>query len=141
MSTLERAIVIAAEGHAIVKDKGGAPYILHPLRMMLGLSSPDERIVAVLHDVCEDCPGWTFDRLRAEGFSDHIIAALDAVTKREAEDYEDFARRAAANPIGRNVKLADSRITADLSRVAEPTEVDYQRIEKYQRAIALIHAI
>jgi (p)ppGpp synthase/HD superfamily hydrolase len=56
MSTLERVIVIAAEGHAGVKDKGGAPYILHPLRMMLSLSSPDERIVAVLHDVCEDCP-------------------------------------------------------------------------------------
>ena len=133
MSTLERAIVIAAEGHAGVRDKAGAPYILHPLRMMLRLSSPDERIVAVLHDVCEDCPGWTFDRLRDEGFSDEIIAALDAVTKREGEDYEDFARRAAANPIGRNVKLADLA----LSRIAEPTEADYQRIEKYQRAIKL----
>ena len=86
MSTLERAIIIAAEAHAGVRDKAGAPYILHPLRMMLGLSSPDERIVAVLHDVCEDCPGWTFDRLRDEGFSDKIIAALDAVTKREGED-------------------------------------------------------
>ena len=97
--------------------------------MMLGLSSPDERIFAVLHDVCEDCPGWTFDRLRDEGFSDKIIAALDAVTKREGEDYEDFARRAAANPIGRNVKLADLADNYDLSRIAEPTEADYQRIE------------
>ena len=141
MSTLERAIIIAAEEHAGVKDKGGAPYFLHPLRMMLGLSSLDERIVAVLHDVCEDCPGWTFDRLRAEGFSDHIIAAFDAVTKRVGEDYEDFARRAAANPIGRNVKLADLTDNCDLSRIAEPTEVDYQRIEKYQRAIKLIRAI
>src|SRR6202043_4233924 len=88
MSTLERAIVIAAEGHAGVKDKGGAPYILHLLRMMLALSSPDERIVAVLHDVCEDCPGWTLDRMRAEDFPDHIITALDSVTKREGEDYE-----------------------------------------------------
>ena len=109
--------------------------------MMLGLSSPDERIVAVLHDVCEDCPGWTFDRLRAEGFSDQIIAALDAVTKREGEDYEDFARRAAAHPIGRNVKLADLADNCDLSRISEPTEVDYRRIEKYQRAIMLINAI
>src|SRR6516164_95128 len=79
MSTLERAIMIAAEGHKGFKDKAGAPYILHPLRMMLQLSSPDERIVALLHDVCEDCPGWTFERLRNEGFSDEIIAALDAV--------------------------------------------------------------
>ena len=59
MSTLERAIVIviAANGHAGAVDKGGAPYILHPLRMMLNLTSTDKRIVAVLHDVCEDCEG------------------------------------------------------------------------------------
>src|SRR3974390_293346 len=138
MSTLERAIIVAAEGRAGIKDKAGAPHILHPLRMMLGLSSPDERIVAVLHDVCEDCPGWDFQRLRDEAFSDKIIAALDAVTKREGEDYEDFA---AANPIGRNVKLADLADDCDLSRIAEPTEADYQRIEKYQRAIKLIHSI
>jgi (p)ppGpp synthase/HD superfamily hydrolase len=141
MSTLERAIVIAAEGHAGVKDKGGAPYILHPLRMMLSLNSPDERIVAVLHDVCEDCPGWTLDRLKAEGFSDHIIAALDSVTKREGETYEAFASRAAANSIGRYVKLADLADNCDLSRIAAPTERDHQRIEKYRRAIKLIQAI
>jgi hypothetical protein len=76
VSTLERAIVIAVEAHAGQVDKGGAPYVLHPLRMMLSMTSTDERIVAVLHDVCEDCPGWTFDRLRREGFSDHIIEAL-----------------------------------------------------------------
>jgi (p)ppGpp synthase/HD superfamily hydrolase len=141
MNTLERAIVIAAEGHAGVKDKGGTPYILHPLRMMLSLSSPDERIVAVLHDVCEDCPGWTLDRLRAEGFPDHIIAALDSVTKRQGESYEAFARRAAANPIGRAVKLADLKDNCDLSRIAKPTEHDYQRIERYHRTIKLIEAI
>ena len=141
MSTLERAIVIAAEGYAGIKDKAGAPYILHPLRMMLRLSSTDERIVAVLHDVVEDCPGWTFDRLRDEGFSEEIITALDSVTKREGEDYEDFARRAAANPIGRNVKLADLADNCDLNRIAEPTEADYRRIEKYRRTIKLIHSI
>jgi (p)ppGpp synthase/HD superfamily hydrolase len=141
MSTLERAIVIAAEGHSGVKDKGGAPYILHPLRMMLTLSSPDERIVAVLHDVCEDCPEWTFDRLSAEGFADHIIAALDSVTKREGENYEDFTNRAAADPIGRHVKLADLVDNCDLSRIAEPTEEDYKRIEKYKRAIQRIQRV
>jgi hypothetical protein len=78
--------------------------------------------------------------LEAEGFSDRIITALDAVTKREGEDYEDFARRAAANPIGRNVKLADLADNGNLSRIAEPIEVDHRRIENYQRAIELIEA-
>ena len=75
--------------------------------VMLRMSSIDERIVAVLRDVCEDCPGWTFERLRKEGFPDHIIEALQSVTKRNGEGYEDFVRRAAANPIGRHVKRAD----------------------------------
>jgi (p)ppGpp synthase/HD superfamily hydrolase len=138
VSTLERAIAIAAEAHAGQTDKAGAPYVLHPLRMMLRMSSIDERIVAVLHDVCEDCPGWSFDRLRREGFSDRIIVALDSVTKRDGEEYEDFVRRAAANAIGRRVKLADLIDNSDLSRIADPTERDFHRIEKYRRAIDLI---
>ena len=138
MSTLERAIAIAAEAHAGQVDKAGAPYVLHPLRMMLRVSSINERIVAVLHDVCEDCQGWTFDRLRGEGFSELTIEALQSVTKRDGEDYEDFVRRAAANPIGRRVKLADMIDNSDMSRIAEPTERDFQRVEKYRRAIDLI---
>jgi (p)ppGpp synthase/HD superfamily hydrolase len=139
MSTLERAIAIAAEAHAGQVDKAGAPYVLHPLRVMLGVASPEERIVAVLHDVCEDCPGWTFDRLRTEGFSDRILAALDSVTKRDGEDYESFVRRAAADPIGRSVKLADLTDNRDLSRIAAPSQRDYERTEKYRRAIELIN--
>src|SRR5690242_17493567 len=101
MSSLERAIAIAAEAHAGQQDKSGAPYILHPLRVMLRLLSNDERLVAVLHDVCEDRPGWTFERLRTEGFSERVLTALDSVTKRSTETYEDFVRRAADDPIGR----------------------------------------
>jgi (p)ppGpp synthase/HD superfamily hydrolase len=138
MSTLERAIVIAVEAHAGQVDKAGAPYVLHPLRMMLRVSTSDERIVAVLHDVCEDCPGWTFDRLRAEGFSEHIIQALQSVTKRDGEDYETFVRRSATNAIGRRVKLADLHDNSDLSRIAMPSERDFRRMEKYRRAIDLI---
>jgi (p)ppGpp synthase/HD superfamily hydrolase len=138
VGTLERAISIAAEAHAGQVDKAGAPYVLHPLRMMLRLSSTDERIVAVLHDVCEDCPGWTFERLRDEGFSDAIIEALRSVTKRDGEDYDAFVRRAAANSIGRSVKLADLHDNCDLSRIAVPSERDFQRIEKYRLAIDLI---
>ena len=138
MSTLERAIAIAATAHAGQVDKAGAAYILHPLRMMMALNSEDERIVAVLHDVCEDCPGWDFERLGAEGFSERVIRALDAVTNRAGESYEDFVRRAAANQIGRAVKLADLRDNSNLSRIAEPTERDFERLAKYRIAIAVL---
>jgi (p)ppGpp synthase/HD superfamily hydrolase len=137
VSTLERAIVIAAEGHAGRLDKGGNPYILHPLRVMLRLDTNEERIAGVLHDVVEDCR-WSIDDLRAEGFSEAVLRAVEAVTSRDGESYDDFVARAAADPIGRRVKLADLEDNSDLRRISNPTAKDYARIEKYQRAIRMI---
>ncbi|MFC4159504.1 hypothetical protein [Chitinimonas lacunae] len=139
MATLERAIALAATLHAGQVDKAGAPYILHPLRLMLRLPDEAGRIVAVLHDTVEDC-GISFDSLRAEGFSEAVIAALDAVTRREGESYEDFIIRAAADPIGRRVKRADLEDNSDLSRIAEPGPHDWVRLEKYRRALSLLDA-
>ncbi len=140
MPTLERAIAIACEAHTGQIDKAGAPYILHPLRVMQNVVSTDEMIVAVLHDVVEDCPQWTFDRLISEGFSDVVLRGLDAVTKREGESYEDFVRRAAADPVGRAVKVADLRDNMDLTRIADPQERDFKRIDRYRAALAAIGA-
>jgi (p)ppGpp synthase/HD superfamily hydrolase len=137
VSTLERAIVIAAEGHAGKLDKAGNPYILHPLRVMLRLDTNEERIVGVLHDVVEDCE-WSIDDLRGEGFSEAVLRAVEAVTIRDGESYDDFVARAAADPIGRRVKLADLEDNSDLRRISNPTAKDYARIEKYQRAIRMI---
>jgi hypothetical protein len=140
MSSLERAIAIAAQAHEGQIDKAGVPYILHPLRVMLRLSSMEERIVAVLHDVVEDSD-VTIEDLQAEGFSAVILEALDSVTKKPGEAYDDFVLRAAANPIGRRVKLADLEDNCDLSRITHPTPRDYERIKKYQRAIATIQQL
>lgn len=115
-------------------DKAGMPYVLHPLRMMLSVDTPEGRMAAVLHDVVEDT-AVTLDQLRAEGFPEAVIEAVEALTKRDGEDYEAFILRVAPNPIARKVKLADLRDNCDLSRLAEPTEKDRQRIEKYRRAI------
>ena len=134
MSTLERAIALAARAHEGQKDKAGAPYILHPLRMMLRLETPEERIVAVLHDVAEDC-GVTLDQLRAEGFSEAVIEGIDAVTRRESETYEEFVLRAKESAIGKRVKMADLMDNSDLSRLGKVTERDLVRLEKYKRAI------
>jgi hypothetical protein len=104
---------------------------------MLTLTTVEERIVAVLHDVVEDTD-WTFDRLRIEGFTESVLEALDAVTRREGESYEDFVQRAARNPIGRNVKRADLLDNLDLSRIPVPTASDHDRIAKYRKALSLL---
>ncbi|MFJ2280110.1 HD domain-containing protein [Pseudomonas sp. NPDC087803] len=132
--TLERAIAIAATAHAGQVDKGGAPYILHPLKVMLRMTTLEERIVAVLHDVVEDC-GISLDDLRKEGFNEDVLRAIESVTKVPGESYEDFVERAAQNPIGRVVKLADLEENSDLSRIASPSWEDLERVEKYRRAI------
>lgn len=137
--SLERAIAIAATAHEGQVDKGGAPYILHPLKVMLRVNTLEERIVAVLHDVVEDC-GVSLDDLRKEGFSETVLTAIASVTKVPGESYEAFVERAAQNPIGRVVKLADLEENSDLSRIAQPSWDDLERVEKYRRAMGVLRS-
>ena len=131
MATLERAIEIAAGAHAGQFDKAGQPYILHPLRVMLRMTSAHERMAAVLHDVVEDTP-VSLAQLVAEGFAPEVVAAVDALTKRAGESRIDAAHRAAADPVARQVKLADNAENMDLSRIANPSAKDYARLEEYK---------
>ena len=135
---LERAIEIAVQGHKGKVDKGGSPYIMQPLAVMFSLSTDDERIVAVLHDVVEDTD-WTFEMLAAEGFSEAIIEALKSVTKDAGDkDYFAFVQRAKDNPMGRQVKIADLKHNMDVTRIKELTEKDMARLSKYKKALELL---
>lgn len=137
MSTLARAIAIAAVAHQEQFDKAGAPYILHPLRMMQQMDSGEEKIVAILHDVVEDTD-WTPELLRAEGFSETVLAALDGVTARDGETYEEFIARAQSDPIARKVKLADLQDNMDTRRIRNLTDRDLERVRKYHQAYWLL---
>ena len=130
MSTLERAIQIAAQAHAGQTDKAGAPYILHPLRVMLAVDGEAERMAAVLHDVVEDS-AVTFEDLAREGFDAAILEALRALTKQPGESRVDAAHRAAANPIARAVKLADNTDNSDIRRLPLLTPADHARLREY----------
>ena len=132
---LERAIEIAVTAHKGQADKSGAPYILHPLRVMLSLKTEEERIVAVLHDVVEDCEEWPLHRLREEGLPEELAAALESVTRNDGETYMEFIERSKTNAIGRPVKAADLRDNMDLSRIENPTEQDHRRTKKYRSAL------
>ena len=150
---LEKAIKIAVEAHTGQVDKGGNPYILHPLRVMLSLDTEEERIVGVLHDVVEDCEGWSWERLKEQGCSDKIIEALKSVSKtleeekqfkemddpdEKMEHYLQFIQRAKTNKIGRNVKAADIRDNLDISRIDDITERDINRLNRYKKALSIL---
>ena len=133
MATLERSILIAAQAHLGQRDKGGAPYILHPLRMMMRMESEAAMMAAVLHDVVEDSD-WTLEQLRDEGFSEDVLLAVDCLTRREGESYDEFVTRAQANAIARQVKIADLEDNMNVKRIGEMTPKDLARIKEYHRA-------
>lgn len=103
---LAKAIQIASEAHLNQIDKGGKPYILHPLWVMDKVRhlGEDYMVVAVLHDVIEDT-NWTLDNLRivlsaCDNYTDNIITALSLLTKvLEDQDYMNYIRNISFNPI------------------------------------------
>lgn len=133
MPDIEEAIRIAVEAHRGQHDRAGAPYILHPLRMMFRVQTDAERMAAVLHDVVEDT-AWTLDDLRARGFPDEVVNAVDHLTRRADESYEAFVERAAAHPVARRVKIADIEDNLDVRRIGSVGEGDTERLNRYLRA-------
>lgn len=140
MSTLERAITVAARAHEGHRDKGGAAYILHPLRVMLRVSTTEQRIVAVLHEVLQESP-MTLSDLAREGFALKILAAVQALSQRRDESYEDFVVRVGSDPLARTVKLADLADESDLSTIVIPSSADIARLQRCQQASAYLQAL
>ena len=136
MATLERALAIAAEAHRGQVDKAGEPYLLHPIRVMLRVRGDEARLVAVLHDVVEDSPAWTLDRLRTEGFPDPVVRAVDLLTRRGDESYDTLIDRAGSDPLSRRVKLADLEDNMMQTRISRPGPQDRERLERYRHAHA-----
>lgn len=133
---LRNAIKIAEKAHRKQVDKFGAPYIAHVMRVMHYGRTLDEKIVGVLHDLIEDCPEYTYDFLRNEGFSDKQIDAIECLTKRYPnEDYDEFVKRIEKSPLAIAVKLNDLRDNMDIRRINRPlTEKDLKRLNKYLKA-------
>lgn len=135
MSNLGRAIEIAVTAHAGQVDKGGRPYILHPLWVMDKVRhlGDDYMIVAVLHDVIEDSH-WNSGMLKNEGFSHDIVGALMLLTHEPGESYDEYIKHIAFNPIAKAVKLRDLEHNTQITRLKGLRKKDFDRLEKYHRA-------
>lgn len=141
MATLDFAVKLATERHSGQVDRGGAPYIDHPLRVMANVETEEEKIVAVLHDVLEDTP-TTPKELADFGFSSNVIQAIQSLTKLNGEDRFKAAYRTAKNRIAIKVKLADLADNMDLSRLKNVTAKDRARLLEYQKVhLILKHAL
>lgn len=133
----EKAMQIAIKVHSSQVDKGGKPYIGHPLRVEKLCDDEDCKIVALLHDTVED-GDITAEYLLMQGFPTHIVDAVLFVSRNKEEDYFDFIRRCKANPIGRRVKIADLKDNMDVTRLNELTDKDVERLKKYHKAYKIL---
>ena len=138
MEEVKVAEMIATLAHIDQVDKGGNPYIEHPRAVSRLVTTDLEKTVAWLHDVVEDT-FVTLEDLKRVGFSDVVVMAVDAITRRYNESREDYLERVIRNPIAVMVKLADLTNNADLTRIENPTDKDRERTQKYIKEIEWIN--
>lgn len=135
---IEFSIALAANLHANQHDKIGEPYILHPIRVMLAMCTLVERTVAILHDVLEDTKATPRYLLR-QGYPKRIVQAIQSVSKNEGETYQQFLERAAIDPIGLKVKIADMRDNmSPIRQYSLPPDKKNYLHKKYQKGIKFL---
>jgi (p)ppGpp synthase/HD superfamily hydrolase len=131
---LSKMLVLATNKHNGQFDKGGNPYILHPLRVMYQLKTDDEELncIALGHDLVEDTD-VTYKQLAELGFTSRIISGIKAMTKLPGEDYDDAMARITSNPDSIKVKMQDLRHNSDIRRLKGITDKDVARVTKYHK--------
>ena len=135
----KKALRLCFEAHKEQNDKSGMPYVFHPFHLAEQMKDEDTTIVALLHDVIEDTDK-TLDELRDMGFSDRVVSAIALMTHGDGVPYMEYVAAIKANPIAREVKLADLRHNSDTSRLDAVTQRDIERAEKYRKAIELLES-
>lgn len=130
---LAQDIAFTAHREQFRRD-GVTPYIDHVILVVSNVrkrgGGNTEKIVAYLHDVVEDNKAYTLEYIRAE-FGERVADAVDALTHRKGETYEQSIERAKANPVAHQVKIADN--LANLSD--NPTD---KQIAKYAKSLQFL---
>lgn len=129
---LSKMIVLATNAHDGQFDKGGTPYILHPMKVMHYLKTDDIELqmIALGHDLLEDT-SVTVEQFQSLGFSERVISGIVALTKVKGKSYDQYKEQVMANVDAMRVKLADLRHNTDIRRLKGISEKDMRRMEKY----------
>lgn len=135
----EIAYEIAKEAHIGQTDIAGLPYINHVNAVIANVNGEKEKSVAALHDVLEDVPEWTPERLLENGISLEVVNAVIAMSKRPSEKYKIYLKRVKANKLATAVKLSDLAHNSDITRINNPQQRDFDRQNKYENAIEFLN--
>ena len=135
---IRKAALLAYKVHAGELDKGGYPYILHPIHLAEQMDTEDEIIVALLHDVLEsDRSTATYDYINLLGFSDEVIEAIHIITRNPDDSYFDYIEKVKNNKLARKVKIADIKHNLRLDRLRSK-EFSDSLVERYNKAIEIL---
>ena len=128
------------------KDKAGKPYLGHLTRVAEKVSKyyPIKEgdtytqelleILALLHDLIEDFPEWTFNHIYAIFQNEELVDALRLLTKKAGMEYSQYINGVSTNKYATAVKLADLEDNMDLTRLDEFGEDDIKRTYKYHKS-------
>jgi len=138
---LGNVLVLATNAHAGQFDRGGNPYILHPLKVMHYLKTDDEELqcIALLHDVIEDTK-TTWQDLFDAGCTTRVVAGVRSLTKMPGQSYEEYKQAVFDNKDAMLVKTCDLRHNTDIRRLKGITEKDIARNAKYNQFYMEIQA-
>lgn len=118
------------------QDKSRVPYIYHVIHVAEQMNTEDETIVALLHDTLEDTklnPNYIKDN-----WGEHILEAVKLLTHKKNEPYLDYIMKIKNNQLARKVKIADLKHNMDLTRITNPSDKDFKRVEKYKKALEIL---
>lgn len=151
------ACSLAEELHRGQVDKGGKDYFLSHL-MVVGKKGRNwkEITVGLLHDAAEDTPhsveeviamlrARVVELLPASGGAEpseeewgEIAEALHCLNHHSAPTREEYIEHLANNSLARRVKMHDLESNMDLSRIPNPTDKDFARLEKYKKEYSFL---
>lgn len=133
----KKAMEICYRAHAGQLDKGGMPYVFHPIHVAEQMEDEYSTCAALLHDTVED-GGIELSELYEADFPEEVVRTVDILTRREDEPYMEYIQRLKENSLAVKVKLADLNHNSDMSRLNIITKWDIERKEKYEKAIAIL---
>lgn len=136
----KKALKIAFEVHKDQKDKGGTPYIYHPLYLAAQMQDENATCVALLHDVIENSD-YTLNDLILEGFPNEVITAVKLLTFDKKTSYLDHIYKIKMSKLATIVKIAELKHNSDLSRLQEVTDEDIKRQDSYYSALIILKGL
>ena len=148
LSNKEKVIVqsaadIAYQLHKGQKDKAGVDYFTGHLSAVAKMGNTwQEQVVGYLHDASEDTSNSVEEVLNlldeklesplSEADREELTTALRLLNHHLSPDRETYIQRIKSNALATKVKLHDLTHNMDLSRIPNPTQKDYERVERYK---------